>query len=74
MYIYIRLSNLSSFYITVKYVKLMSFSQRNIMVMKKLDMNIMETFSGVKVCLISLFMDGMAIEKMDQYLEVQKVC
>ena len=44
------------------------------MVMKKLDMNIMETFSGVKVCLISLFMDGMAIEKMDQYLEVQKVC
>ena len=73
MCIYIRLSNLSSFYITVKYVKLMSFSQRNIMVMKKLDMNIMETFSGVKVCLISLFMDGRAIEKMDQCLEVQKV-
>ena len=52
----------------------MSSSQRDTIIMKKLDMNIMETFTGVKVCLISLFMDGMAIEKMDQYLEVQKVC
>ena len=33
----------------------------------------MDTFSGVKVCLTSLFMDGRAIEKMDQCLEVQKV-